>query len=150
GEPHRELLCALLGQVAVPQLISDRDGAGVGAALPPGWPDALRHVPLLSTADGPASLATFLDRLGTDRTLAVTTADELAAMDDLEWRFGYGHLTHPSLEAPLFGVGRIGERWTWLDRAPKWSLPTLTQVIWVAPTLGPRTSDARWVEEARP
>lgn len=155
GEPDRALLCALLGQIAVPQLHAP-SGSGAGrphahASLPPDCPDAVRHIPLVQTTDGPLSLADFLGLLGSDRTVELESADALQHLDELEWRFGYGHLTHRSLEdRPIFGVGRIGNRWIWLDRATLWQMPGLTQMIWVGATFAPRLGDERWVLDSQP
>ena len=146
GEPHRELLAALLGALAVPQFVRAEDGVRVQASLPVGWPDSLRHVPLASTEDGDLSLHGFLALLGTTQTRTVSRLEELAALDAVEKRFGYGHLTHPRLEGqPLFGVGRVANRWMWLEERSMWSLDGITQIIWVGSTFSPRTQDAQWL-----
>ncbi len=149
-EPHAPLLCALLGQLAVPQLQSAPD-VRLGASLPVRHPDSLRHVPLVRTDRGPLSLASYLDLLGTDEVVEVRSAAELAQLESLEYRFGFGHLTHSTVEArPVFGVGRIGERWVWMEEPHMWTLPTVTQLIWVASTFRPRTSDEHWEQHASP
>ncbi len=151
GEPHRELLSALLGALAVPQFVQGDDGVVVGASLPVGWPDSLRHVPLMRTTTGELSLQGFLALLGTDESRTVPDLQELLALDRLEQRFGYGHLSHPELEGqPLFGVGRLADRWVWLDERSMWSIEGITQMIWVGSTFAPRTHDARWQTDTHP
>ncbi len=151
GEPHRELLCALLGALAVPQYIRGEAGVSVGASLPVGWPESLRHVPLVATEEGELTLDGFQDLLGSTQVRAVSDLDALLALDPVEHRFGYGHLTHPVLEGrPLFGVGRIGERWVWLEDRSMWGLDAITQMIWVGATFRPRERDARWNTDAHP
>ncbi len=151
GEPHRELLCALLGALAVPRLQNTAGQVQVAASLPVGWPDSLRHVPLVDTDAGPLSLEDFLGLIGQASVRQVQRIESLGHMNALEARFGYGHLTHRELEGtPLFGVGRIGSRWVWLDDPPKWSIPAITQIIWVGATFRPRAHDDQWRTEAHP
>jgi len=74
GEVHRPLLTALLGALAVPQLVRTDSGIEVAASLPVGWPDALRHVPLVDTAHhGSLSLADLVALQGTDETRQLPT-----------------------------------------------------------------------------
>lgn len=149
AQPDPRLLAALLGQVTVPQL--QGHPIAVGASLPLTWPDALRHVPIVQTTEGPLSLQGFLDLLGTDRVVEVTSPDGLDDMAALEWRFGFGHLAHPSLaDRPVYGVGRFGARWFWLDKAELWSHRGLLQMIFVSATFRPRLEDAHWELVDRP
>jgi len=142
--PHSELLCALLGQLAVPQLQSSPE-VQLGASLPVRHPDSLRHVPLVRTEAGHLSLASLLALMGTDEVVTVASATELARLEGLERRCGYGHLTHTTLESrPIYGVGRIGDRWVWMEDPKMWSLPTVVQLIWVASTRMPRRRDEHW------
>ncbi|MBX2802945.1 MAG: hypothetical protein KTR31_35005, partial [Myxococcales bacterium] len=151
GDPHPELLSALLGALAVPQFVRSSEGVTVEASLPVGWPDSLRHVPLVLTSDGDLSLQRFLRLLGTDATASVRDPSALPALDGLESRFGFGHLTHAGLEGqPLFGVGRIADRWVWLENEGMWVDDTLRQMVWVGATFAPRTQDARWRTESHP
>ena len=145
GDPHRGLLCALLGALAVPQLVRTESGVSVGASLPVGWPDSLRHVPLITTEEGDLTLEGFLSLLGTRRSLRVQSLDALRSLEPVEARFGYGHLTHPDLEGqPLFGVGRMGQRWRILREPRDWRGEELTQLVWVGATFRPRRHDATW------
>ncbi|MEN0061891.1 MAG: hypothetical protein AAGA48_07040 [Myxococcota bacterium] len=151
GEPHRELLSALLGSLAVPQFVRTEAGVRVGASLPVGWPDGLRHVPLVATDDADLTLEGFLDLLGTPEARTVPQLEILVSLDRLEARFGYGHLTHPALEGlPLFGAGRIAGRWIWLEDRSQWSQEAITQIVWVGATFSPRRQDARWQLETQP
>lgn len=151
GSPHRGLLGALLGALAVPQFVRSEQGVTVAASLPVGWPEGLRHVALVSTTDGDLTLEDFLALLGTADTRTIEDLDALLALDAVEQRFGYGHLTHPALEGqPLFGVGRIGDRWVWLEGRGMWGLEAITQMVWVGATFCPRKQDARWRTEAHP
>jgi hypothetical protein len=148
--PHTQLLCALLGQLAVPQL-QTAPQVQLGASLPIHHPDTLRHVPLVETDKGPLSLAGLLDLMGTDGVVELKTAEAFAQMESLERRCGYGHLIHPTLTArPVYGVGRIGDRWAWMDERKMWSLPALSQLIWVASTLQPRRHDEHWEAHESP
>jgi hypothetical protein len=148
--PHTQLLCALLGQLAVPQL-QTAPQVQLGVSLPIRHPDTLRHVPLVRTDKGRLSLAGFLDLMGTDEVVELKTAAEFAQMESLEQRCGYGHLIHPTLTArPVFGVGRIGDRWVWMDERKMWSLPELSQLIWVAATLQPLRHDEHWEAHETP
>ena len=150
AQPHSELLCALLGQLAVPQLQSAPD-VRLGASLPVRHPDSLRHVPLVRTDGGTLSLAGLLGLMGTDDVVTVQTSAELAQMEGLERRCGFGHLTHSSLAArPIYGVGRIGDRWVWMEDPQMWTLPTVTQLIWVASTRQPRKRDEHWETHESP
>ena len=127
GTPHRELLGALLGALAVPQFVSceadeQPSRIRVAASLPVGWPDSLRHVPLVPTTEGDLTLEDFLGLLGTDKVRTVTNLASLNALESLEARFGFGHLTHPALEGePIFGVGRVGKTWIPLHSTDMWS-----------------------------
>ena len=151
GEPHRELLAALLGSLAVPQFVRGEEGVRVGASLPVGAPDGLRHVPLITTDDGEMTLEGLLALLGTHEHRRVRQLDTLLALDRIEARFGYGHLTHTALEGlPLFGVGRLAGRWVWLEELSQWSQEALTQIVWVGATFSPRREDTRWQHVAQP
>jgi len=151
GEPHRELLAALLGSLAVPQFVRAEEGVRVGASLPVGAPDGLRHVPLVGTDEGELTLEGVLALLGTEERRTVSNLDALRALDRIEGRFGYGHLTHSAIEGtPLFGAGRIGGRWIFLEDTTQWSLEGLTQIVWVGATFSPRRQDARWEHVGQP
>jgi len=151
GEADVPLLAALLGSVGLPQLLRADGRLSVEASLPKDWPDALRHVPLADTEQGPLTLQAFLALQGTDEVWQLRRASDIPVVEALEARFGMGHLTHPSLEGrPLFGVGYIGRRWVWLDGAPMWKLSAIEQLCFVGSTLSPRTHDERWVEVERP
>lgn len=151
GPPHRELLARLLGALAVPQFVHGPDGVRVGASLPPGWPDALHHVPLIDTDEGPLSWEGLAALAGTPEVRSAPSLPELLALDGVERRLGYGHLAHPALDAtPIFGAARIGDRWTWLATDESWASPALTQVVWVAATFRPTDRDAEWRTLSRP
>ncbi len=151
GEPHRELLAALVGSLAVPQFVRVEEGVRIGASLPVGAPDGLRHVPLVTTDEGDLTLEGFLALQGTEERRQVAQLDALLALDRLEARFGYGHLTHPTLEGmPLFGAGRLAGRWIWLEDSSQWNQEALTQIVWVGATFSPRREDARWRHVAQP
>ena len=152
GEVHRPLLTALLGALAVPQLVRAEGTIHVAASLPVGWPDTLRHVPLVETAHhGGLSLDDFVALLGTDATRQLPSREAVEQFSDLERHFGVGHLTHPDLEGrPLFGVAKLGRRWVWLESESMWSLSAIEALCLVGCTLHPRTHDDRWVEVDRP
>lgn len=151
GAAHRELLSALLGALTVPQFVRADTGIRVGASLPVGWPDSLRHVPIATSSAGDLALQDLLDLLGTDEVRVVPDLAELHGLDALEQRLGYGHLTHPDLEGrPLFGAGKLAEQWVWLDDQSMWTLEGITQMVWVGSTFSPRTQDARWQGAMQP
>lgn len=150
GEPDPTLLAELLGHAAMPQFLRDDTGVRVEADLPEGWPDALRHVPLAATEEGPLTLNEFLALMGTGqvRRLDATARAPLAV---LEARFGMGHLVDEVLAGtPLFGVGWIGNRWVWLDGDAMWRIPAIERLCFVGATFAPRTHDDRWTELERP
>lgn len=149
GEPHRPLLAALLGQVAVPRLLAS--GRGSGLSLPVAHPDSLLTAPLARKADGGLlTLAELAALQGTDDVVEIVDPQELRALLALEQRLGFGHLAHAELAArPAWAVGFAGSRWTWLANRKAWQGP-LTQVIFVGSTLRPRLGDQDWHTVAHP
>lgn len=149
GEPHRPLLAALLGQIAVPRLLTT--GRGSGLSLPMQHPDALRSAPLARKVDGTAlTLAELATLQGTDGVVELADAVELRGLHALEQRFGFGHLLHPELAGrPAWAVGFAGTRWSWLANEKAWRAP-LTQVIFVGSTFRPRLGDQEWHTVAHP
>ncbi len=147
--PHRPLLAALLGQVAIPTLVNGERAAAV--SLPVGHPDGLRDAPLALDTDGaPISLSDLERVVGTDRVVALRDRAELRGLAPMEERLGHGHLWHADLAArPAWGVGHTGHRWTWLDTIEAWKAP-LTQVIFVGATFRPRLGDQAWRMVAHP
>jgi hypothetical protein len=147
GVPDTALLGALLGALAVPQFVQLPSASGkpeavtLEVALPPGWPPSVSQVPLARGTSsegraGPLTLEGLLGLLGTHKTFALDDLQALLSLDALEQRVGYGHLTHRELEAqPVFGAGRFGGRWVWLETQEMWSSTALQQVVWVAATL---------------
>jgi hypothetical protein len=158
GETHGPLLAHLLGAMGVPQLVhapGSREGTdqiGTEVSLPLGWPLTLRAAPLCPTASGaPLTLASIEELLGSPRSVQLLDLSDLLALDPLERRLGYGHLTHPELEVrPLFGAGRFGQRWVWIERADFWGSPALEQVVWVSATFAPRDRDQQFTGGIRP
>jgi hypothetical protein len=149
GPPDTGLLGALLGALAVPQFVQPPAEGGkpeavtLEVALPPGWPASVAQVPLAHSRAGPLTLQVLLGLLGTNQTFALDDLPALLSLDALEQRLGYGHLTHRELEGqPVFGAGRFGGRWVWLETQEMWSSTALQQVVWVAATLsGPRGAE---------
>ncbi|MEZ4237918.1 MAG: ATP-binding protein [Myxococcota bacterium] len=156
GEPHGPLLAYLLGAMGVPQFVHHPSEVGPGhvgteMSLPLGWSLSLRTAALCQGADAPVTLARLEGLLGTDEAVAVPDLAALLALDPLERRLGYGHLTHPELEVrPLFGAGRFGSRWVWIERADVWGSPALEQVVWVGATFAPRDHDQQVQAGIRP
>ncbi|MEQ1504546.1 MAG: hypothetical protein ABMB14_20070, partial [Myxococcota bacterium] len=151
GEVDGPLLAELLGALGVPQLVLADGTIRTEVALPLGWPRDVRQAPLARTTTGPLTLDRLEGALGRPETFSVPDLGALLALDGLERRLGYGHLTHPELEArPLFGAGRFGDRWIWLEHAEAWSSPALQQVVWVGATFCPRDRDQVFTTGVRP
>lgn len=150
GDPHRPLLAALLGQVAVPRLIDD-SSRPLGVSLPVGHPEGLRTAPLAVSTDGtPVTLATLEALAGSHDVIELRDIAELHGLAALEQRLGWGHLWHPDLAGrQAWGVGLIGNRWQWLDTEDAWK-SGMTQVIFVGSTFRPRLGDQVWRTVAHP
>lgn len=164
GEPDPELLAALLGHEAQPQFAEHPHPVGqqhhpdaqvvLGAALPPSWPVRLRRIPLIDVHTGPLDLDGYLALVQQGEVAWVRDEQDLARMEPLEARFGYGHLAlHGVDELPLFAVALVGSRWQWVrDDGFFDSGKPFTHLVFVAPHLAVRTHDRNYelVEQPAP
>lgn len=153
SEVHGPLLAELLGTLGVPQLVHTDAGVRAEVALPLGWPLSIRRAPLTPSWSGAPALT--LERLeallGTAEAMEIPDLAALLSLDALERRLGYGHLTHGELEVrPLYGAGRFGERWVWIEDPTLWASPSLEQVVWVGATFAPRQRDQVFTTGIRP
>lgn len=156
GEPHRDLLAALLGHEAQPQFSEDPHPQGqqrhpdaqtvLGAALPPSWPNRLRQIPLVDTPDGPLDLDGFIERVRSGGVAWVRDVEELDRMATLQAQFGFGHLArYGDSDRPLFAVAHVGSRWIWVKSSRFFEEGThFTHLVFVAPHFAVRSEDATY------
>ena len=137
--PDAPLLAELLAAMGVPQFVQEGGAVRTEVALPLGWPQSAHDTPLAMSDSGPVTIRRLTATHGTSEVLVIDDLERLLALDGLERRLGYGHLSHPELESqPIFGAGRFGDRWVWLENEDLWRSPALQQLVWVGATFSPR------------
>jgi len=122
------LLARVLAAVLVPIQADD----GLRASLPEGWPEALLDLPL-----GPDEVCAraLIDDVAAGRVRSVSP-ELLRRLGPLGRRLGAGHLAAEPLERCVLGVGRIGDRWVWLEGASMWTVSAITAFVAVYGHLG--------------
>jgi hypothetical protein len=150
GAPNPGLLAGLLGQQAVPQLV-DQGAEALALTLPQDAPKATWTVALARTVDGqPVDLRTLVSLQGTDKVLKLSADSDIALLERLEGRLGFGHLDHPAISGrPAWAVGYTGHQWVWMDSRSAWG-GALTQVILVGAHLHAELRPDEWQTIARP
>jgi hypothetical protein len=145
GPAHGPLLLALLGQLGRPTFAAE----GVYLHLPTGWPTDLVERPVLPTADGPTPVTALLATPGSDRTVRLASGADLATLELLEERIGFGHVLHTRLDREVVcGVVLVGRRWIeFTDRALA-DLPVQGALV-VCATLAP-SPPAGWSLATQP
>lgn len=110
---ERELLAALLGDRAIPQLVAGPDGPTLAIAPPPGWTPSLAD----RTLPGGVTLRELVATVVRGEVIGIGEGDGLPAkLDPLERKLGFGHLAHPSLRGRFVaGVVRTGGQWREVD-----------------------------------
>lgn len=116
--PAAELLAALLGAAVVPRLVEAAEVTGLAVAFPAQWPAEARALAEHALATGPDGPLTLQRLVALQGGAAVHRVDgDLARLEGLEHRLGFGHVIGPELESVgLMAVGWTGRRWRWLGR----------------------------------
>jgi len=145
---RRRLEMTLLADHARPHLVREADGElHVRIHFPAAWRSVaprLLQTPLAQVQGGTLSLQDLARLQGTDELRWLVDPDERRTLEELEARFGYGHVLVPAdLQIPLAAVGRAVDSWTprsGTDLAD----PSLDELLLVFPALAEPEPPEGW------
>ncbi|MFT7522096.1 MAG: hypothetical protein ACI9MC_004248 [Kiritimatiellia bacterium] len=145
------LILSLLARWARPAFVRESDGLRLATRFPTAWRHVMRQLldtPLADTTSGPLTLQGLVALQGTERTVTLTDPTHRTRLEQLERRFGYGHVVVPDeLLSPLALVGRTGESWLPLDRGSMGN-PSLQEIIVISSCFRPAPAPPGWGQRA--